>query len=462
MDNTCNDQRINKIDVTDDTLTGRGGLALFSRYLETIGIFALLASEFGHLRKSSKGLAIWKIFKQILCFFLDGTSRHLTYFDHIKKDDGYAATIETKESDMASSHVIKRFFGGFFWWFGNSFRRILKNKLFVWRLKIEQPDEIRLFIDTMVMNNNDADKRHGVQPTYKKVKGFQPLQIIWNGKIVDAIFRGGKKNGNFGNVVVNSIDGLVKLIRREYRENVTIILECDAGFFDEKNFSEFDSMDIGFIATGKMYEGVKTFTGSTDQEFWNIYDNGKQMWNYTEFGFRCESWDFFFRAIYTHQFNEGNQLLLSFERPENVILTNIGINEKVLENCTSERKEYWLNPETIIASHHKRGADELTHRRFKDLGFEELPFKNFGQNCAFYYCMVIAFFLYETFKEDVLAEVIPTTVCPTTVRRKIIDIAAKIVKSSHQITLKVSRTIMTTYKFDFLWEKCNTSPPIIS
>ncbi|TNJ35904.1 hypothetical protein [Prosthecochloris vibrioformis] len=28
----------------------------------------------------------------------------------------------------------------------------------------------------------DEDKRHGVQPTYKKVKGFQPLQLtsIWS------------------------------------------------------------------------------------------------------------------------------------------------------------------------------------------------------------------------------------------------------------------------------------------
>jgi hypothetical protein len=462
MDNTSNDQRINKIDETSDTITGRGGLALFSRYLETIGIFTILVNHFGHLRKSSKGLAIWKIFKQIFCFFLDGTSRHLTYFDHVKKDAGYAAAIETMPADMASSHVIKRFFGGFFWWFGSSFRRILRNNLFIWRLKIEQPDEIRLFIDTMVMDNDDADKRQGVQATYKKVKGFQPLQIIWNGKIIDAIFRGGKKNGNNGNTVVNAVDGLVKLIRREYRKDVTIIIECDAGFFDQKNFIEFDNMNIGFIATGKMYEGAKTFASSTGKEFWNKYDNGKQIWNFTEFGFRCENWNFFLRAIYMNRLNDDEQLLLNFERPDNVILSNIGVNEKVLENCTQERKEYWLKPETIIASHHKKGADELTHRSFKDFGFEELPFKNFNQNCAFYYCMVIAFFLYETFKEDVLVGVIPVTACPTTVRRKIIDIAAKIVKSGHQIILKVSEAVIKTFKFNLLWERCKGSPPIIA
>jgi len=239
-------------------------------------------------------------------------------------------------------------------------------------------------------------------------------------------------------------------------------IRIPAGFFDQKNFIEFDNMNIGFIAAGKMYEGAKTFAGSTDKEFWNKYDNGKQIWNFTQFGFRCENWNFFLRAIYMNRLNDDEQLLLNFERPDNVILSNIGVNEKVLENCTQERKEYWLKPETIIASHHKKGADELTHRSFKDFGFEELPFKNFNQNCAFYYCMVIAFFLYETFKEDVLVGVIPVTACPTTVRRKIIDIAAKIVKSGHQIILKVSEAVIKTFKFNLLWERCKGSPPIIA
>lgn len=461
MDSSNNSQRINKIDTTTDTITGRGGLALFSRYLETIGILIILVNCFGHIRKSPKGLAVEKIFKQIFCFFFDGTSRHLAWFDHLKKDEGYAAAIETKPDDMASSHIIKRFLGGFSWWFGGTFRRILRNHLFIWRLKKEQPDIIEFYVDSMVMDNDDADKRQGCQPTYKKVKGFQPLQIIWNGMIVDAVFRGGKKNGNYGNVVVNSIDGLVKLIRREYREDVTIIVKHDAGFFDIKNFSEFDEMNIGFIGTGKMYDGVKTFTGSTDKEFWNQYDNGNQIWDFIEFGFKCETWPVFYRAIYTHQANDDDQLLLKFERPENVIVTNIGINEKAIENCSQKEKDHWLKPETIIEKHHENGADELTHRHFKDFGFEQLPFKNFNQNCAFYYCMIIAFFLYVSFKKDVLGDILPISSYATTVRRNIIDVAAKIVKGGRQIILKVSKAVMETFKFDILWDKCNKAPPII-
>jgi hypothetical protein len=242
---------INKIEITGDTLTGRGGLVLFVRYLSRIDIYGLLLGHFNWIRKSMKGIPVWNIFKQIFCFFYDGTSRHLVYFDQIKKDEGYAAVIENRAEDMLSSHQVKRFFRVFSWLAGGVFRKILK-RLFIWRLKIEKPDVINLTLDTMGMNNNEAKKRHGVEPTYKKYLGFQPLQLIWNRKIVDAIFRGGKKHSNYGNTAVNIVTDLVKLIRKEYDPNVTMILRIDSGFFDEVNLEAFDKLNIGVICTGKI------------------------------------------------------------------------------------------------------------------------------------------------------------------------------------------------------------------
>lgn len=483
MSSQTSSQRINTIATTSDTISGRGGLALFSRYLEQCGIFELLETKFGVLRKSAKGLAVWVLFKQIFCFFFDGTSRHISYFDHLKEDRGYGAAIELNASEMASSHAIKRFFRAFGWWCGRPFRWIL-HRLFVWRLKHKQPEVIELYIDTMVMDNDEALKRQGVQPTYKRVKGFQPLQILWNGKVVDGIFRGGKKHGNANQTVANMIIALVTLIRREYREDVTIILRCDAGFFDQANFAAFDALNIGFIASGKMYEGVKKQVeaaskppgdlndvhdvkkskddaASASESLWKTYDNGHQRWKYLEFGFRCDSWKRFYRAIYTRPEYEDDQMLLEFARPENVILTNIGINEHVLEHCSPEQKAHWLDARTLIGNYHQCGKDELTHRGLKEFGFEQLPFKRFGANTAFYYCMLIAFFLFETFKEDVLHEVIPVASYAGTVRRQVIDIAAKIVKTAGKIILKVSQAVMDRLQLDLLWQKCQNPPPLV-
>ncbi|MGQ9510257.1 MAG: hypothetical protein ACUVTN_12835 [Thermodesulfobacteriota bacterium] len=101
-------------------------MALFVRYLSRIGIYDLLLSSFPHLRKSKKGQPIWNIFKQVFCFFYDGTSRHLVYFDHLKGDEGYASVIENDLKEVVCSHQVKRFFKSFSWFCGGVFRRVLR------------------------------------------------------------------------------------------------------------------------------------------------------------------------------------------------------------------------------------------------------------------------------------------------------------------------------------------------
>ena len=68
---------IDDIEPTTDKLTGRAGLSLFTRYLRGIEIFSHRDRLFGSLRQSGKGQPIPEIFKQLFCFFLDGTSRQL-------------------------------------------------------------------------------------------------------------------------------------------------------------------------------------------------------------------------------------------------------------------------------------------------------------------------------------------------------------------------------------------------
>ena len=132
---------IDKVGVTEACLSGRAGLALISKYLKAIGIEKILAGMFSFLKKSSKGTALVSIFHQLLCFFFDGTSLRLVRFDQLKRDDGYAASIETSEEQMLSSHAVKRFLGNIsivrVW----LFRKILR-RLFVWRLSMEKPELI--------------------------------------------------------------------------------------------------------------------------------------------------------------------------------------------------------------------------------------------------------------------------------------------------------------------------------
>jgi hypothetical protein len=100
----------------------------------------------------------------------------LVHFDSLKQDTGYAGAIEMAPERMASSHTVKRFFGAFQGPQNWGFRRVLQ-QLFLWRLNQDRPAVVVLGVDAMVMDNDEAKKRHGVEPTYKKVCGFAPLQI---------------------------------------------------------------------------------------------------------------------------------------------------------------------------------------------------------------------------------------------------------------------------------------------
>ncbi len=64
----------------------------------------------------------------------------------------------------------------------------------------------------MVMNNDVTKHREGSKPTYKKVKGFQPLQMYWNHRIIDAVFRGGDKHSNHSDTTEKMIAHMVKKI----------------------------------------------------------------------------------------------------------------------------------------------------------------------------------------------------------------------------------------------------------
>lgn len=80
------------------------------------------------MRKNSKGVPITELFVQILGFFMDGTSRHLTWFDQLKTDESYAIVFGTGR--LASSHAIKRFFGAFSFCRVYLFRKLLQ-ELFI-------------------------------------------------------------------------------------------------------------------------------------------------------------------------------------------------------------------------------------------------------------------------------------------------------------------------------------------
>ncbi len=448
---------IHKLGTTQDRLTGRAGLVLFSRYLRGVGILPELGRVFGSLRKSGKGLPVADLFQQALCFFVDGTSRHLVRFDALKEDPGYAGAIETAPERMASSHTMKRFFGAFRGSQNWGFRRVLQ-QLFVWRLKLEQPKVIILGIDAMVMDNDEAKQRHGVQPTYKKVCGFAPLQVTWGRYIVDTVFRGGKKHSNADESVAKAVHRLVARIRKQYRADVPILVRMDSGFFDQALFALFEDLGLGYVVGARLSREVVQYAGGSEASLWGSYQNQRQEWQYLEFGHRCASWKRLRRFFYTRPVYEEEQRLLEFARPDTVLVTNLGRGETIDRQLEAAGLGDWMEPERIIELYHQRGSDELVFRALKEFASETLPFQSFSANSAFYHTMLLAFFFFESFKEDVAAPVVPVTARATRVRRTLVDFAGKIVRTGGRTILRMTRSTFRHLRLDELWAKSGDPP----
>lgn len=460
QDNTSNEPsptRIDAVEVTSDTLTSRAGLALFVRYLKAIDLAPHLERLFGSLRKNRKGLPVSEVFRQMICFFVDGTSRHLVHFDRLRQDPGYAATIETSPERMASSHAVKRFLRSFWWpriWL---FRRLLL-KLFLWRLDQRRPELIVLGLDTTVLNNDESQRRHGVQPTYRGVEGFAPLLLTWERYVVDAVLRGGAKHSNHGTTAPQMVRKAVGQIRKHYREDVPIVIRCDAGFFDDAFFAVLEELGVGFIGGGRLYEDLQPVVENSDAAVWGEYVGGDQVWDFLEFGDRRRAWQRFRRALYLCPRGDGAGLLLAFARPETVLYTNLGTGGKIDELLHRSGQGGLAEATALIKLYHARGVDELVIRASKDFAAEELPCKRFNMNAAYYYTLLLSLFLFEAFKEDVAQEVVPLSSYPTTVRRRLIDVAGKIVRHAGQTVLKVTEATYNQLRLAQLW-RLSGAPP---
>jgi len=155
---------------------------------------------------------------------------------------------------------------------------------------------------------------------------------------------------------------------------------------------------------------------------------------------------------------EDGQYIFDFAKQDTIIYTNIGLGDNVDRQLIESGHEDMLKAASIIKCYHNRGNDELVNRAVKDFASEKLPFKQFRMNAAYYYTMLTTFFLLEAFKQDTCKGIIPMTAYSTTIRRRLFDIAGKIVHHSGEIVLKVTRATMDVLKLDVLWRRCNNPP----
>ena len=446
--------KIHKIDITKDNLTGRGGMAFFVKYIQRIKVIDNITQAFQGLRKSKKGLSLPKIISQFLYNVVDGTKHTMTRFDEQQKDRGYLGTIETAQKDAISSHAMKRFFQGVSEFMLKKLQDVLL-EIFIWRLKLKNPEYILLGTDTMVLNNNDAKKREGVTPTYKKVLGYHPLFLYWGRMVINMVFHQGSEHHNTNRDFFNGVMSTVKIIRGKYCKKIPIILVSDAGFFDQKYFKMMDRLNVFFICGGKLLDSIKLHVmKNTPSSLWKSFDKNNITYECMDFMDQRDSWSREYRALYYTQVDENGELHLEYDRPETLIYTNLMGKEKLKEHGL----EKFLDGKEVVNLYHLRARDELTNRVLKEFTDEALPFKKMLPNAAYYFLSVIAHNLMVTFQEDAINDVISPVAYPNTVRRTFFDIAGKFTYSGRILTLRFEESLFHRLKLPDIWQKIQHCP----
>ena len=190
-------------------------------------------------------------------------------------------------------------------------------------------------------------------------------------------------------------------------------------------------------------------------------EQSQSQWKCVEFRDRRDSWQKERRALYSVHIVESNQRLLF--GVESIYYTNLGDNDYLTAKLERAGLSEYLNGENIIKLAHQRGEAELVHRNLKEFGFEQMPFKKFSSNHAFFQMMVLSFNLYESFKWDICqeVEVVALSVQPNTFLRTFIDIAGKIVRHGRKCILKVSKEVRDRLSLERIWELCNRVPELL-
>ena len=427
-------RKIKEIGITSNVLTSRGGLAPFANFLNGTGVCDELAKILADLRKSKKGIKLKEAFFQVLLFLADGTDSTLETFDRLQKNKAWNKLHGCKKA--LGTAALKRLLHKAYTINIDDLRPLIR-KIFLSALKAKNPSKVILFLDSSVYDNDGAKCRGGVQWTYKKKAGYHPINLIWDGIYVDTYFQAGSCSTNHNGIAIEMLKEITPMIRKVMGEEAQIIVRMDGGFYDQKIFAACDELNINFVCAGKKYSDHQDMAHRNLNDFDGTYRKRDCSWKYISFQERRATWpeEMNYRALFLRPTEENGEALLGLD--SRIILTNL-----TEDDCSDTQ---------LIDYDHSRGADELTHRAAKDFASERMPCLDFHSNQLWYTIGIIGFNLLQIFKRIIAG--LSWNCYPSTVRRKLFDLAGKIVYKGRSFTLKISQWKMRELNFDEIWQK---------
>ncbi|MEI7473130.1 MAG: IS1380 family transposase [Chitinophagaceae bacterium] len=416
---------ITKIEFKVTNQTSNAGLFLLLENAKNNRIFELIKNHLVFDNESTNKIMINHI-KTMLCGHFIGIDK----LERIKLLQGDPLISEFGIS-VKEPETVSRFLGNF------SFKttqmlRDINFKVFKKLLRKNKTISIIIDIDSSVINveGHQEGTAKGFNP--KKLGNFcYNIQFAFCDEL-KAYITGFIRSGN-----TNTANGAAELIKEIVAniktDDLDIVFRMDSGYFDEKTIEVIESLGCKYLIKCKVYPTLASQV--TDPSI--LFIKGEEGRETAEFFAKLDAWE-----------KERRFVVSRVLKPEKDV-----VQLSLLEG--DEYKYFFfvtnteLSSEKVIISYEKRGNAENYIKEAKyDMAIGHLLLKSFWANEAVFQMMMLAYNLFLLFKLDSLS-ITDYRQQIKTFRLKYIFLAAKIIKTSRYVVMKLP----VKYPYKYLYIK---------
>ena len=405
-----------QVEFTDKPITGYGGLIIFSRFFEKLGLSALLERSLPDDRTSPNAMPVVDIVISFFAAVAAGASR-FAHVQRLRADQALHRILGLKR--IPSPSTITRYFG--------AFRQVhvehMTQSLREWTLK-HIPTTIRsctLDLDSSVFTR--YGKQQGAKKGYNPSKPGRPshrpiFAVLAEIKIIVNLWL---RSGNTSDV--GGSNQFLDETLAQIPENITIkAVRADSGFHDQKFFGYLENKNLHYAVAAKMDKRIQR-TIATSRN-WKPVDEYHDV---TDISYQALTWDQPRRLIAVRERvrpNKNNRGRMLFDIPDytyNAVFTNTD-----------------LEPVEVWRFYNRRADSENRIKELKDdFGASGFCLDSFFGTEATLRLIAFLYNIFVIFKSRILGDPRPTL---TNIRYKVLVVGAILGSKARKTILKISAT----------------------
>jgi hypothetical protein len=414
-----------KIELTDELITPRSGLALFA---EVIHAFKVKRKVEAYFPKpgSNRGYEAWSYIEPLL-LMMEGGGQHIEDLREIREDRTLRLLIGLERMPSLSTYgdwlARAGANGGI-----KAMRKVGEETAeTIWK-RTARP-EYTLDVDATVI---EAEKKEA-EWTYKKVKGYQPIlgYLAENGVCLTHEFRE-------GNVTAQS-DAL-KFLKRCLRLCPKIKrLRSDSAFYQAPVINECEKNDLGFTITADQDAGVKGVIPTVRDWKPLLDEDGKKTDREIGTGIH----------MMTKAKEPFRLVVQRWREPQLRLYEPNGYRYYVIATNRDD-----LSPEGVVWFHNQRGQVENLIKELKiGFGMEQMTSGDFAANALWFSIGVLAYNLTQAQKLLFMdPEWRPKTMA--TLRWQLLETAGRLVRHGRCLVLRIAASWEKLRVFLQIRERC--------